>query len=38
MKRYRLNTKKFGTFVLMVATLALWGWIAKEILLGLAGM
>ena len=38
MKTYKLNLNKFGTFVLTVGTMALWAWIAKEILLGLAGM
>ena len=35
-KTYWLNLNKFGTFVISVATLALWAWIFKEILL--AGM
>lgn len=38
MKTYKLNLNKFSVFVVTVATLALWAWIAKEILLGLAGM
>ena len=35
-KTYWLNLNKFGTFVISVATLALWAWIFKEIML--AGM
>lgn len=38
MKTYKLNLNKFSVFVLTVATLAMWAWLTKEILLGLAGM
>jgi len=38
MKTYKLNLNKFGTFVLTVGTLALWVWIMRELLLGLAGL
>lgn len=38
MKTYKINLNKFVPFVLAVGTFALWAWVAKEILLGLAGM
>lgn len=38
MKTYKLNLNKFVPFMMAVGTIALWVYLAKEILLGLAGM